>query len=140
MAPRWIMLLLAAVLLGLTQRAEASSAEVAATASPGPKKSIGRCKNCVYVLERIKQGYHYLLPNICEEIMAKTGDNDEYATVGNVVRAPELSKIESRGPPSHLLGSRPPFMLAPSLSLSSLRFYGAVPLADERPFQLGRTG
>ena len=43
--------------------------------------ALGRCKNCVYVMERIKQGYHYLLPNICEEVMAKTKSDDEYATV-----------------------------------------------------------
>ena len=34
-------------------------------------------------MERIKQGYHYLLPNICEEVMAKTSSDDEYATVGS---------------------------------------------------------
>ena len=29
--------------------------------------------NCVYVLERIKQGYQYLLPSICVEIFSKEG-------------------------------------------------------------------
>lgn len=48
---------------------------------PPSLQALGRCKNCVYVVERIKQGYHYLLPNICEEILAKTQNNEEYATV-----------------------------------------------------------
>ena len=33
----------------------------------------GKCMNCVYVLERIKQGYQYLLPSICVEIFSKEG-------------------------------------------------------------------
>ena len=33
----------------------------------------GPCMNCVYVLERIKQGYQYLLPSICVEIFSKEG-------------------------------------------------------------------
>ena len=33
------------------------------------------CQNCVYVLERIKQGYQYLLPSICVEIFSKEGES-----------------------------------------------------------------
>lgn len=35
--------------------------------------AFGTCMNCVYVLERIKQGYQYLLPSICVEIFSKEG-------------------------------------------------------------------
>lgn len=34
-------------------------------------KGMGGCKTCVYVLERIKQGYQYLLPAICVEVFSK---------------------------------------------------------------------
>jgi hypothetical protein len=36
---------------------------------------LGKCRTCVYVLERIKQGYQYLLPSICVEIFSKTGSS-----------------------------------------------------------------
>jgi len=29
---------------------------------------LGKCKVCTYVLERIKQGYEYVLPSICVEV------------------------------------------------------------------------
>ena len=32
-----------------------------------------RCEICVYVLERIKQGYAYLLPSICLEVRREDG-------------------------------------------------------------------
>ena len=35
--------------------------------------ALNKCQNCVYVLERIKQGYQYLLPSICVEIYSKEG-------------------------------------------------------------------
>lgn len=43
--------------------------------------ALEKCGNCIYVLERIKQGYQYLLPSICVEIYSKTQSQDEYATV-----------------------------------------------------------
>jgi len=39
----------------------------------GGAPAFGTCMNCVYVLERIKQGYQYLLPSICVEIFSKEG-------------------------------------------------------------------
>jgi hypothetical protein len=39
----------------------------------GETPAFGTCMNCVYVLERIKQGYQYLLPSICVEIFSKEG-------------------------------------------------------------------
>merc|ERR1711918_11461 len=36
--------------------------------------AMDNCQNCVYVLERIKQGYQYLLPSICVEIFSKEGE------------------------------------------------------------------
>ena len=39
----------------------------------GEAPAFGTCMNCVYVLERIKQGYQYLLPSICVEIFSKEG-------------------------------------------------------------------
>ena len=47
-----------------------SALEIAATTKVG---AMNNCQNCVYVLERIKQGYQYLLPSICVEIYSKEG-------------------------------------------------------------------
>ena len=44
-----------------------SAMAVASKASAGVG-AMDNCQNCVYVLERIKQGYQYLLPSICVEI------------------------------------------------------------------------
>ena len=63
-------------------------------ASPA-QTELGRCKNCVHVIERIKQGYHYLLPNICEEILVHTQLNEEYATVRSLP-VPPLPRARAR--------------------------------------------
>jgi hypothetical protein len=49
------------------------------------ESSMGPCKNCVYVLERIKQGYQYLLPSICVEIYSKESSSEEYSTCHQVL-------------------------------------------------------
>ena len=43
------------------------------------------CQNCVYVLERIKQGYQYLLPSICVEIYSKENKQEPYGTCHEVL-------------------------------------------------------
>ena len=50
-----------------------SAMAVASKASAGVG-AMDNCQNCVYVLERIKQGYQYLLPSICVEIFSKEGE------------------------------------------------------------------
>ena len=52
------------------------------------KVSVGKmnhCENCVYVLERIKQGYQYLLPSICVEIYSKENDQATYGVCHEVL-------------------------------------------------------
>jgi hypothetical protein len=39
---------------------------------------LGPCKTCIYVLERIKQGYEYLLPSICVEIHANNQQAEDF--------------------------------------------------------------
>ena len=51
-----------------------SAMAVANKASAGVG-GMDNCQNCVYVLERIKQGYQYLLPSICVEIFSKEGES-----------------------------------------------------------------
>ena len=51
-----------------------SAMAVASKASAGVG-AMDNCQNCVYVLERIKQGYQYLLPSICVEIFSKEGES-----------------------------------------------------------------
>lgn len=62
-------------------------AEISSSTHAG--EAFNTCKNCVYVLERIKQGYQYLLPSICVEIYSKATDSPEtqYATCHQVLAA-----------------------------------------------------
>ena len=53
----------------LATRTDASSRAFAKYISDHPP--MDRCQICVYVLERIKQGYQYLLPSICLEVYSK---------------------------------------------------------------------
>lgn len=52
---------------------------------------VGPCKTCVYVIERIKQGYQYLLPSICMELFkgglanGAASDTQDYASCHEVV-------------------------------------------------------
>jgi hypothetical protein len=46
---------------------------------------MNNCENCVYVLERIKQGYQYLLPSICVEIYSKENDQKPYGVCHEVL-------------------------------------------------------
>ena len=48
-------------------------------------EEMNRCQNCVYVLERIKDGFTHLLPNICEEVLEKTDSQESYATVRSIM-------------------------------------------------------
>ena len=45
----------------------------------------------MYVLERIKNGYQAILPNICEEILAKSGPTDKEKTA-------DYTKVRERRP------------------------------------------
>lgn len=47
--------------------------------------AMNNCENCVYVLERIKQGYQYLLPSICVEIFSKENSDDAFAKCHEVL-------------------------------------------------------
>jgi hypothetical protein len=47
--------------------------------------AMNNCENCVYVLERIKQGYQYLLPSICVEIYSKENKQAPYGTCHEVL-------------------------------------------------------
>ena len=48
-------------------------------------KGMNNCENCVYVLERIKQGYQYLLPSICVEIYSKENSQTPYGVCHEVL-------------------------------------------------------
>merc|ERR1712196_578624 len=68
--------------LGLTAEATNSaqvSSEMQHKSAMATAQKVGggmdNCQNCVYVLERIKQGYQYLLPSICVEIFSKEGES-----------------------------------------------------------------
>lgn len=75
---------------GLTLDA-ASGSELrfqAAAAVAMPQGKLTTCKNCIYVIERIKQGYQNLLPSICVEIFTKTeGSQADYTVCQNVLAA-----------------------------------------------------
>ena len=60
---------------GVDSKAQHTAAmtEVAKLGSTAAVGAMNNCQNCVYVLERIKQGYQYLLPSICVEIFSKEG-------------------------------------------------------------------
>ena len=63
--------------LGLSEGTKVDSKAQHASAMAVASKVTGgmdSCQNCVYVLERIKQGYQYLLPSICVEIFSKEGE------------------------------------------------------------------
>jgi len=47
--------------------------------------AMNNCENCVYVLERIKQGYQYLLPSICVEIYSKENKEQPYGVCHEVL-------------------------------------------------------
>jgi hypothetical protein len=68
--------------LGLTAEATnkaQTSSEMQHKSAMATAQKVGggmdNCQNCVYVLERIKQGYQYLLPSICVEIFSKEGES-----------------------------------------------------------------
>eukprot|EP00499_Haloplacidia_sp_CaronLabIsolate_P009427 CAMPEP_0196770792 /NCGR_PEP_ID=MMETSP1104-20130614/1339_1 /TAXON_ID=33652 /ORGANISM="Cafeteria sp., Strain Caron Lab Isolate" /LENGTH=349 /DNA_ID=CAMNT_0042140907 /DNA_START=1 /DNA_END=1050 /DNA_ORIENTATION=+ len=67
------------------QAAAASASTAASTRVKGD--SLGQCKNCIYVMERIKQGYQYMLPSICVEVFHKTQSQEEYTICHNVLAA-----------------------------------------------------
>jgi len=47
--------------------------------------SLGPCKDCIYVVERLKHGYQYMLPAVCVEIFSKTKSQEEYTKCHEVV-------------------------------------------------------
>jgi hypothetical protein len=61
-----------------------SALEVASTTTT-KVGAMNNCENCVYVLERIKQGYQYLLPSICVEIFSKENAQGPYAVCHEVL-------------------------------------------------------
>lgn len=66
------------------KQAHMSALEVASTTTT-KVGAMNNCENCVYVLERIKQGYQYLLPSICVEIFSKENAQGPYAVCHEVL-------------------------------------------------------
>lgn len=83
------------------------------------------------VLERIKQGYQYLLPSICVEIWSKTQDTDSYGKCHNVLASLSVWGHNVR----HWLQFGPcsaPAALSPVPSLTAAPCAGRSPQAATR--------